>query len=559
MTPTRNLQDNDTPPVLIATARRANADALQRVLAEAGFRVVVCDDLEVLCAELPTAAAAVVGENVLNMPSGPRLADALRDQPEWSDFPLILITVHSEMRAFTRRLFGEIEGRAHPVLLRRPVGRSMLLSAVRAGVRARQRQHQVRDELVRRRRAEEALRDADRLKDEFLATLGHELRNPLASVSAALAVTDLTDDPQTIEKSRAIMKRQVGRLSRLVDDLLEVSRIARGKFELEKRPIELASIVRSAVEDTEDMIGQRGHELRLDMLKEPVLLYADPVRLGQVFANLLHNAAKYTPYGGRIVLSAERDAGSVTVSIRDTGIGLAPEALETVFEMFGQVGDALGRRDQGLGIGLSLVKSLVELHGGTVNARSDGLDRGSEFRVRLPTAAQQTATRPATADDTRSPGRPARRCRVLLVEDEPDAAESLAALTELLGHEVRIERDGEAAAGAADFRADLALLDLGLPKLSGYDVARRLRDQTGGDTIVLAAVTGWGQEWHQRQAREAGFDLHLTKPIDLETLRALLDIVATHQSGARRLIDERRGPGRAGQPGLPLGGRRSAE
>ncbi len=367
------------------------------------------------------------------------------------------------------------------------------------------------------------LRDADRRKDEFLATLAHELRNPLAPLRNGLQVMKLAaGDAGAVEQARGMMERQLGQMVRLVDDLLDVSRITRGKLQLRRERVDLASAVRSAVETARPLIEASAHELAVRLPPEPVPLDGDPTRLAQVFSNLLTNAAKYTDKAGRIALTAVQDGGVVVVAVKDTGIGIPPEHLPKLFEIFSQVDSALERSQGGLGIGLSLVKGLVEMHGGTVEARSDGPGRGSEFVVRLPVAGGSTAS------TARQPGggetvvvRPRRR--ILVADDNRDAADSLAMMLRLGGHEVHAVHDGQEAVDAtAWFRPDLALLDIGMPKLNGLQAAHLIREQPWGRQVVLAAITGWGQDEDKRKATEAGFDRHLTKPVDPAALDKLL-------------------------------------
>jgi PAS domain S-box-containing protein len=370
--------------------------------------------------------------------------------------------------------------------------------------------------------AEESLKDADRRKDDFLATLAHELRNPLAPLRNGLQVMKLAaGNAGAVEQARSMMERQMAVMVRLIDDLLDVSRITRGKLELRKERVELASVVQSAVEGSRPLIEASGHRLTI-ALPEPIPLDADPTRLAQVFSNLLTNAAKYTDRGGQITLTAKRDGGGVVVSVRDTGIGIAPEHLPRLFEMFSQVTTALERSQGGLGIGLSLVKGLVEMHGGTVEARSEGLGKGSEFIVQLPVAGGRSAPEsPQAGGGDRAKARGSRR--ILVADDNRDAAESLAMMLRLAGHEVHAAHDGrDAVEAAAWFRPDVALLDIGMPKLNGFEVARRVREQPWGRNVVLVAITGWGQEEDKRRATEAGFDCHLTKPVEPAALEKLL-------------------------------------
>ncbi len=377
-------------------------------------------------------------------------------------------------------------------------------------------------DITERKRAEGALQEADRRKNDFLATLAHELRNPLAPLCNAVELlrraggqADLT------EKVRAMMERQLTVMVRLIDDLLDVSRITRGKLQLRKEPVELASVVRSAVEAARPAIEAQGHELTVTLPPQPIPLVADPVRLGQVFSNLLTNAVKYTEKGGRIWLTAERAGGEVMVSVRDTGIGIAAEHLPHLFEMFSQVDSALEGSQGGLGIGLALVRGVVQLHGGSVQARSDGPGRGSEFLVRLPVAEApiEKAAEPSDAENAhRDP-----LCRILVVDDNRDAADSLARMLRLMGHDIQMAHDGrEAIEAAGSFRPEVVLLDIGLPQMNGYEVARCIREQAWGKDMTLIALTGWTQEEDKRRSWEAGFDHHLTKPVNFAALEKLL-------------------------------------
>jgi PAS domain S-box-containing protein len=368
---------------------------------------------------------------------------------------------------------------------------------------------------------EAALKEADRRKDAFLATLAHELRNPLAPIRHAVEVLKAkgTPDPD-LSWCREVIERQVGQMARLLDDLLDVSRITRNKLELRKERVALATVLDSAVETSRPVIDGGGHELTVSLPSEPVYLDADPVRLAQVFANLLNNAAKYTDRGGRIRLAAERVGQEVVVSVRDDGIGIAADVLPRLFEMFSQVAPALERSQGGLGIGLSLVKGLVEMHDGTVEARSTGPGRGSEFVVRLPVAAGPVIPELPPADiEWLSPaGR-----RIVVADDSRDAADSLAMMLRLMGHEVRTVGDGQEAVEVVQgYRPDVAILDIGMPRLNGYEAARRIREQPWGRDVLLVALTGWGQDADRRQAERAGFDSHFTKPVEAALLQELL-------------------------------------
>ena len=378
-------------------------------------------------------------------------------------------------------------------------------------------------EAVERKRAEEALREADRRKDEFLAMLAHELRNPLAPVRNAVQILRLSGiSPETAEQARAVIDRQVQHLVRLVDDLLDVSRIMRGKIELRKQRLDLAGVVARAVETAQPIIDAHGQRLEVALPAEPLWVEGDLVRLTQVLANLLNNAAKFTERAGRIFLTATREADAVEVRVGDTGIGIAPELLPKVFDLFVQADRSIARSQGGLGIGLTVVKHLVELHGGTVSVTSAGTGQGSEFIVRMPTFAAAPAGGPPLAPGEEKP-KVAHSRRVLVVDDNVDAANSLAMLLRLNKHQVCEAHDGFAALQAADqFLPDVVLLDIGLPGLSGYDVAKRLRADPRFAEILVVAMTGYGQEEDRQRSRQAGFDHHLVKPVEPGVVQKLL-------------------------------------
>ena len=387
----------------------------------------------------------------------------------------------------------------------------------------------VRD-MTAQKRGEEELRrlalqlsEADRRKDEFLATLAHELRNPLAPISNGLEIMrKSTGGAGSLEAVRAMMERQVAQLVHLVDDLLDVSRISRGKLELRRQPIELAQVLHSAVEASRPHIDGRNLTLTLTLPSEPIFVDADLTRLVQVFANLLNNAAKYNDQGGSIQVTLKPEGSMAVVSVQDTGIGISPEMLPGIFDMFAQVTQSLEQSQGGLGIGLSLVKRLAEMHGGKVEARSDGRGKGSEFIVRLPVL--MSGARESTArTDTVEPIRPSVHRRVLVADDNQDAADSLAAMLRSMGSDVRTAYGGAAAVDqAATFRPELVFLDIGMPELSGIEACRRMRTQPWGKRMTMVAVTGWGSDEHRRLSSEAGFDVHLVKPVNPATIEALL-------------------------------------
>ena len=381
------------------------------------------------------------------------------------------------------------------------------------------------------KRMETALRDADRRKDEFLATLAHELRNPLAPIRNSLQILKMPRvDEATVQQTRDMMERQVDHLVRLVDDLLDVARVMRGKIDLRKEPIELATVVARAVETVQPLIQIQGHDLQISVSADSLLLDVDAIRLAQVLGNLLTNSAKYTESGGRIWLTADREGDQAVVRVRDNGIGIAPDMLPYVFELFVQADHATTRAQGGLGIGLTLVKNLVQMHGGSVSAHSAGLNRGSEFVVRLPLMQQRPEENSQRANDgspenVRSPG-----YKLLVVDDNMDSAISLARLLRLQGHEVQIAHDGISAIEAANASLpDLILLDIGMPGMDGYEVAKRIRQTPNLERTVLAALTGWGQEEDRRRTADAGFDYHLIKPLGVTALTSVLDSVGRRQ------------------------------
>jgi len=394
----------------------------------------------------------------------------------------------------------------------------------------------IRTDITERTLAEQALLDADRRKDEFLATLAHELRNPLAAIRGAEALLPGSrEDPQRFGQLTAILARQSGQLERLIDDLLDVSRITHDKIRLDERPLLLADVIDDAVDATRLLAAAAQQTIEVSLPSESIALAGDRMRLAQVFANLLDNACKYSGPGSTIELSAERDAGQAVVTVRDQGIGIPREKLASIFDLFSQVGDTTDRARGGLGIGLTLTKRLVELHGGRVEARSGGLGRGSEFVVRLPSAAADRAIRrPQPILGPVSSSERLRGRRILVVDDQADVAETLALLLETIGYEVEVAHDGPAALARVEAAApDLVLLDIGLPGMSGHDVCRAIRRQPRGAELRVVALTGWGQDSGRQKSIEAGFDAHLVKPVDPAVLhRTLEELVGARRQGA---------------------------
>jgi len=432
------------------------------------------------------------------------LLRALRQHERTRAIPILLVSARAGEEA---RVTGLDAGADDYIV--KPFGARELTARVRSLLN-----------VSRARREAEA---ANRAKDEFLAMLGHELRNPLAPILTALQLMNLRGDKSNLHE-RTIIDRQVRHLMRLVDDLLDVSRIARGKIELRQETIDLADVVAAAVESTSPLLEKRNHHLTVDVPKG-LRLHGDMSRLIQVVVNVLSNAAKYTEPRGDIHVAARGEGEHIELRVRDSGIGISAEMMPHIFEMFAQERQALDRASGGLGLGLTIVKSLVDLHGGTVEARSDGVGKGSEFVIRLPVAPSTSVERNVTASDARDPMSVASGRRILVVDDNADAARLLADALETVGHHARVAFDGPAALDlAADFQPDAALLDVGLPLMDGYEVAGRLlATAAGGRRPILVAVTGYGHAGDRERSREAGFDAHVAKPVDVAQLIDLLD------------------------------------
>ncbi len=439
------------------------------------------------------------------------LVDVLKNQPPWSDLPLILMTGSGETSAFSRRLEAILQTGGNFTLLERPIRLLTLFSVVTSALRSRRRQYEVRNLLEESKRAVTQ-------RDQFLAMLGHELRNPLAAIVNAVTIMKRfgAEDPELTREQIDLIARQSSHMTRLVDDLLDVARITTGKISLNLEIVDLRDLAAKALQTLKSMLGAQRHEITFETAGVPVTIEADPVRMEQVIVNLLNNAVKYTPEGGRVWLSVS-DGDEAVLRVRDSGTGLSPESLEQIFEPFAQASPTLARSRGGLGIGLAVVRSLVEMHKGMVAARSDGIGAGSEFEIRLP-----VVKKPGAARVRQSPQKAIHPCKILLVEDNPDARLSLARLLRLYGHEVETAENGQQGLERAlTVNVDVMLLDIGLPGLDGYELARRIRAQRG-NSVFLIALTGYGQEDDREKARKAGFNLHLTKPLDPEKLAEVL-------------------------------------
>lgn len=487
--------------VLLLVSAAQGADLAAAALRRAGLGVVAVPDATALAAEIGRGAAAVIVEaEVLTPDAVTALSGAIGLQEAWSDLPVIVLCAPGPR---TPAAPPSYEALGNVALLDRPAHALALVEPARAAMRTRQRQYLARDLMRQLGRAVDA-------RDEFLAMLGHELRNPLGAILLALPLVRSTDD----ERPRGIIERQSRRLARLVDDLLEVSRVTRGQISLRREVVDLNEIVGEAVAGLAEAARLQGLDLAVSLWREPIRIHADPVRVEQIVANLLANALKYTPSGGRVTVLVARRNASASIRVCDDGIGIPAEMTSRIFEPFTQAPTTIDRAQGGLGLGLCLVKRLVDLHCGVVEARSPGPGLGSEFEVTLPLAAvAETGELPPPRQEPRSG-----KLRVLVVEDNEDNRDALRLLVEHLGHEVDAVEDGlRGVARALADRPDVMLVDIGLPGLDGYEVARRVRGALGR-AVKLVAVTGYGQPEDRRRAIAAGFDQHLTKPVDYDTL-----------------------------------------
>jgi len=461
------------------------------------------------------AGALLLTDATLADPAFKGLLSALQSQPSWSDLPVLALCRHEHQASAMREA-----GMRKLTVLDRPTSTRAMISAVETALRGRRWQYQIRDQMNSLQQAQVSLRLADQRKDEFLATLAHELRNPLAPIRTGLQLLPrVADDPVQLRGLTDMMERQMSHLLRLIDDLLEVSRISTGKLTVLRERLDLRRVVETAVESSAPAVTSRGHRLDVTLPDEAVFVLGDLTRLAQSLGNLVNNAAKYTPAGGRISVALGRAGEAAVLTVADNGIGLPPDMLERVFDMFAQVNQSLDRSQGGLGIGLALVRSLVLLHGGTVIARSPGPDGGSTFTIELPLAHELTPAAVAA----RSPQAAATRRSILVVDDNQDAAESMALLLGISGHEVRVEHGGRAALDTAlSFRPHAVICDLGMPGMGGYEVATRLRQDRRFANTLLVALSGWGAEEDKERSRAAGFDAHLTKPASMDAVAELL-------------------------------------
>jgi signal transduction histidine kinase len=504
--------------VLVFPPGRRDGEVTRTLLEAAGLHCFVAYDAVTLARELETGAGTIVMTDVgLVSPRFSEVQEVLNRQPPWSDIPIVLLCQTGTQSPIAARV---IQSFTNVTLLDRPTSARTLVSAVLAAIRARMRQYQTREQLQALRDAQATLSErerelykADRRKDEFLAMLAHELRNPLAPIRNAseLLARTLPADSQS-QNLVSLVKRQVTHLTRLVDDLLDVSRITQGRIELQRRPIELAVVIQQALESVEPLMREKRHKIVVSHAPGKLTVDGDGARLVQCVANILTNAAKYTDTGGEIRVESGMESDFAVVRVRDNGVGIPAELLPQIFELFVQSDRTLDRSDGGLGIGLSVVRRLVEMHGGTVSAHSAGPGHGATFVMRLPAVAAVPLRR-----DESAPGKVDAK-RILIVDDNVDAATSLALLLQLEGHMTRsVYGPNEALESLTSFDPQVVLLDIGLPGMDGYEVARRMR--ANEHAVRIIALTGYGRREDQARAREAGFDSHLVKPVDLQVLR----------------------------------------
>lgn len=509
--------------ILLADDNADMRDYVSRLLSDRYDVVAVADGQTAWDAMQERVPDLVLSDVMMPVLDGFELLRRIRTNPRTQEIPVVLLSAKAGEEA---RIEG-LEASADDYLVK-PFSARELLATVDAHKKTVNIRRQSREAELR---LIEQLREQDQRKDEFLATLAHELRNPLAPIRNGLELIRLANnDPEVLEKATTIMQRQIEQMVRLVDDLLDVARISRNKLDLRKEQVDLESVVRNAVETSRPVLATAENDLHVELPLEPVWLEADPVRLAQVFSNLLNNAAKYSEPGGSISLVATQSGDELTIRVSDTGIGIEPAKLSQIFGMFVQL-DASGQQVQsGLGVGLTLVQRLIEMHGGSIEARSEGEGKGSEFIVRLP-ALKQEARSVSEIEPVLDDHRSQTRRRILVVDDNVDSAESMAMMLELSGHDVATAHDGLAAVELAkEFQPHVALLDLGMPKLDGYEAARSIRQQSWGQKMKLVALTGWGQQEDKRRSREAGFDAHLVKPVDFG---ALEELVANSNDGSK--------------------------
>jgi signal transduction histidine kinase/ActR/RegA family two-component response regulator len=500
--------------VVILPPTRRDGEVTCQILGRSAIECVVCADPINLAAQIQGGIGVIViTDAVASDPRSTAIISALNSQPAWSDAPTILLSRADRKSPTVERLVAAL---TNVTILDRPTSARTLVSAVQTAIRGRRRQYQLRDQIAALQEAKEALRTADQRKDEFLAMLAHELRNPLAPIRTASEILSRVFPPQLSGRAAVdVVKRQVAHLTRLVDDLLDVSRITQGRIQLQRRPLDLHSTVAQALESVEPLLVHKRH--RITVSSEPGRLYVDgdSARLIQCVTNLLTNAIKYTGDGGEIAVEAKGEESSAVISVSDNGVGIAEDLMPRIFGLFVQSARSLDRSEGGLGIGLSVVEKLVGMHGGTVTASSAGPGKGATFEIRIPRI--DVARLPALLSEQTDIASK----RILVVDDNVDAASSIADLLRLDGHEVCVVYTATAAFEKfADFGPDVVLLDIGLPDMNGYQVAQRIRSTGGGVRII--ALTGYGQLEDLQRAKESGFDAHLVKPVDSDLLAKVI-------------------------------------
>ncbi|MGV3662547.1 MAG: ATP-binding protein [Prosthecobacter sp.] len=514
--------------ILILAPYGSDARLTAAILQEAGMQTVATENVNHLCAHASEGCGAwLLSEEALGRQAVAALQQWLDAQPSWSDVPVVLVTRAGEISAAQRQRLSAIRSMGNVTLLERPFRAGTLVSTLEMALRSRKRQYQVRELLEQTARDAETLRQAARRKDEFLAMLAHELRNPLSSVSHAAAVQREAADDADRAWAADVITRQTAQLSRLVDDLLDVSRITQGKHKLVLGLVDSPQILSSACQSVARLVESRAHTLHTDFPVGKCWLNADATRVEQIVVNLLTNAAKYTPSNGHIWLSAHCDGEEIVIVVRDSGVGIPPDRIQDMFEMFTQGDRTAARSEGGLGIGLPVVQTLCELHGGSVTAESPGVGLGSTFTVRLPAAEAPSS---ASAGVKKDGGTAGHNVRVLIVDDNMDSAHGLERLLRRRGYVVEVAHDGpQALKRALASPPEVVLLDIGLPGMDGYEVARLLRTEAGCLRTFLVALTGYGQEEDRARARASGFDDHFVKPVDFKALlQALHDNTAAH-------------------------------
>lgn len=495
--------------ILIWAAGR-DAELTRNFLTHRNFAALAASDCSSLCHEITRGAGVlIIAEEMLHRYDTRELQQTLKAQPAWSDLPVIVVAQAIARKADPHQMiddYGDIS------ILHRPLSLDTLFSTVSAALRSRTRQFEVRDLLHK-------LQESERQRSEFLAMLAHELRNPLAPIRTGLQVMRIADSKETSARAQTVIERQVQNLSRLIDDLLEVTRVTQGKIQLKISRVSLQDILFNVVEGRTRVAAEKRIAIDLEPIETPLLVEADATRLEQVVDNVLSNAVKFTPEGGQIHISARAEGSWVLIRVRDTGVGIDPEMLESVFDLFTQTHQTIDRAQGGLGIGLTVVKTLVELHGGTVRALSEGRDRGTEVRICLPLRTEDAITSESSHETIKR----GRTRRVLLVEDNRDTAQILATYLRVQGHTVLLAYDGPSGLRAAlREQPDVIICDIGLPGMDGFQLAREIRKAAGLQRATLVAVTGYGDPGDRTRGHSAGFEHYLVKPADPEELARLI-------------------------------------